>query len=341
MKIKTIEQTPCTLSLNRIFSNATSQYSTKESILIQIVTDSFSGYGEISPLKKFSTETVQEINWGLQAFIQSIDYNIEYSLSDMLMLADIHCSEIPSLHFGIDTALHDIESKKNKVSLSKFLSSTSFNNVKFSSLYVSQLNRKKYNTDTIKYKLGINSLIEDIQILELISSNNKLLRFRFDANRNYQLEEFRLVYRKLEKFNIDYFEEPIQNPNVEKLKKIKNELGIKIAIDESLYDGSDYKLWIDKDLINSIIIKPSILGGYKKNFDLCQLAQNNNLKIIFSSSLEGTIGNMSTIHLAATLKNTQEHGLDIYNFYDSFTNNPIYKKNDFYINLESLIGLGI
>ena len=128
---------------------------------------------------------------------------------------------------------------------------------------------------------------------------------------------------------------------MEKLKKIKNEFDLKIAIDESLYDGSDYKLWIDEDLVNTIILKPSILGGYKKNLGLCQVAQKNNLKIVFSSSLESSVGNMATIHLAATLNNSQEHGLDIYNFYNTFTKNPIYQKNALYINLKSLIGLGI
>ena len=341
MKIKEIKQTPCTLKLNKTFCNAKNEYSIKESILIEIITDSITGYGEISPLEKFSNETFQEISWGLQTFIQAIDYNTEYSLNDILMLVEIYCNQIPSLHFGMDTALYDIASKKNKIPLSKFLSSTSCNNVKFSSLYSNQSHRKQYGTNTIKYKLGTNSLNQDIEILESISNHNKSIKFRLDANRNYTLGEFVNIYKKLEKFNVDYFEEPIKNLNIEKLKKIKNEFNIKIAIDESLYDGSDYKTWLKTDLINSIIIKPNIFGGYKKIFDLCRIGQNNNVKIIFSSSLESSIGNMASIHLAATLKDNQEHGLDIYNFYNTFSNNPIYKKNQLCINLEPLIGLGI
>ena len=112
MKIKKIEQTTSTFNLNQKFCNAKTEYSTKENILIKIITDSVSGYGEISPLEKFSTETTQEIQWGLEAFMQSIDYNIDYSFNDLLVLAEIHCNHIPSLHFGIDTALYDIESKK-------------------------------------------------------------------------------------------------------------------------------------------------------------------------------------------------------------------------------------
>ena len=71
------------------------------------------------------------------------------------------------------------------------------------------------------------------------------------------------------------------------------------------------------------------------------MAQKNNLRVILSSSLENHIGNMATIHLAATLKNNEEHGLDIYNFYDTVINKSVYQKNTFAINLKSLIGLGI
>ena len=177
MKIKKIRYNPCSLKLNQKFCNSKTQYSIKENILIEIITDSMSGYGEISPLENFSTETTQEIQWGLEAFIQAIDYDADYSLNDLLILAEIHCNEIPSLHFGIDTALYDIESKKNKVSLSKLLSSRSYDYIKFSSLYSNQSKKIQYKTKNIKYKLGIQSIDEDIQVLESIASNNKSIKF--------------------------------------------------------------------------------------------------------------------------------------------------------------------
>ena len=61
MKIKKIQYTPSSFNLGQRFSNAKMQYFSKESVLIKIITNSASGYGEISPLEKFSTETIQEI----------------------------------------------------------------------------------------------------------------------------------------------------------------------------------------------------------------------------------------------------------------------------------------
>ena len=336
MKIKNINQIACNLQLNKKFENSSTLYQKKENIIIEIISDSCIGYGEICTLNNFSHETFQEINWGFQAFIASIDNTIEYSLNDLLILADINCAHIPSLHFGIDTALYDMESKKNKLSLSLFLSSKALDSIKLSSLYTKQ---KKYYTDTIKYKLGINKIEQDIQILKLIQNENINIKFRLDANRKYTFEEFKSLYQKLNN-NIEYFEEPIKNPDTAMLQKIKSEMGVKIAIDESLYDGSDYKKWIKKGLIDTIIIKPSILGGYEKNFNLCEFAKKYNIQVIFSSALESSIGNAATIHLAAITQNNKEHGLNIYNFYDTFKQQPLYQKYDTIVNLKSIVGLG-
>ena len=63
--------------------------------------------------------------------------------------------------------------------------------------------------------------------------------------------------------------------------------------------------------------------------------------MILSSALENNIGNMATIHLAASINNQLAHGLNIHNFYDNFIYSPIYKENDSHINIENIIGLGI
>ena len=106
MKIKKINCKPYTLKLNRAFYNAKCEYSFKEGFIIELIIDSILGHGDATPLQGFSKETIQEIRWTLQAFIEAIDSNIDYSFNEIIKLIEIHCSEIPSLHFAIDTALY-------------------------------------------------------------------------------------------------------------------------------------------------------------------------------------------------------------------------------------------
>ena len=75
MRIKKINGNSYTLKLNKTFYNAKKQYSTTEGFLVELITNSKIGYGEASPLKGFSRETIQEIQWTFQAFIESINLN--------------------------------------------------------------------------------------------------------------------------------------------------------------------------------------------------------------------------------------------------------------------------
>ena len=100
MKIKKIRYNPCSPKLNQKFCNSKTQYSIKENILIEIITDSMSGYGEISPLENFSTETTQEIQWGLEAFIQAIDYDF-FLRSALLFNEKFHLISEPLVKYRV------------------------------------------------------------------------------------------------------------------------------------------------------------------------------------------------------------------------------------------------
>ena len=76
---------------------------------------------------------------------------------------------------------------------------------------------KGYTGDTIKYKLGVQTLNEDIKKLNSIQSCNKSIQFRLDCNRCYTVQEVSSMYQRLEHLNINYLEEPIKNPTTKRL----------------------------------------------------------------------------------------------------------------------------
>ena len=345
MKIKKINYTPYKKSLKKSFYNSQNKYSYTEGVIIELIishsSKSIIGYGEASILAGFSSDNIQKINWGIESFIAGIEFGYDYSLDELLNLAEIQCHDLPSLHFAIDTALYDLTGKIQQLPLSTLLNIQSATSVEFSELYM-PYNKPNFNQNLImKYKLGVNEISDDIKILNDLVKNNQSIHFRFDANQLYTETEFFEVVKKLQHFNIDYFEEPIINLSSAVLKRINNTLTINIAIDESLYNGKNYLKWIENNWIHSVIIKPSIFGGYKKNFKLYKQCKAQNINIILSSSLEDSIGNMATIHLAASINNKLTHGLNIHNFYDKFVYTPVYLKNASSVNVDKLIGLGI
>ena len=62
-----------------------------------------------------------------------------------------------------------------------------------------------------------------------------------------------------------------------KLKKLKEHYDLNIALDESLYQNKNYKSWAKKKLVDVLIIKPRIFGGYKTFNNFYTFTEKNNL----------------------------------------------------------------
>ena len=92
-------------------------------------------------------------------------------------------------------------------------------------------------------------------------------------------------------------------------------------------------------MINYLIIKPSIFGGFKDFFEIVNFANNNKVEIILSSSIETHIGHFACLHLASSLKSKTRHGLDYFAFYTD-SENIFFNQNDCKIKLDKIIGLG-
>lgn len=336
MKIKKIYYQQYQIPLSKNFENSKNKYNNQKGVIVTIETNNFIGKGEAVILKGFTHYTLQEIIWSMESFLSAIEKNEDYLLDELLMTVKIHCSETPTLQFAIETALYDIESQKKKVSIARFFNKNSSDYVNCSQILINRETQSRNNIN--KIKIGVNRLEDDIKFLKKFYNKNSNKKIRLDANQLFSVNEFENFYKQISNLNIDFFEEPLKNPTLEKINFIKSKYPkLNYALDESIYQTKNYKSWIDKDLISVLIIRPSILGSYEKFFKLKKL-YNKNLSILISSSLENSIGNMAIIHLASTLENRSKHGVNIFSFYDKFIIPPLYKNDR--INLQSTIGLG-
>lgn len=337
MKIIDINYERYKIPLIQEFQNSKNKYINQEGLILELKTLNFTGKGEAVLLKGFSKNTLQEIIWSIESFILGIEKKQEYTLDELLILAKIHCSKTPSIQFAIETALYDIVSKENNLSLAKFFDKNSSSLVYCSQILINS--NTVVNNDTIKIKVGIKTIEEDIKFLKSLSKKYPYLKIRLDGNQSYSMKDLNRFYKHVSHLNIDFFEEPIKNPNLKKIQDIKNKYpSLNYAIDESVYQNTNYKKWISQKLISTIIIRPSILGEYKKFFKMTKL-YNESLQIIISSSLENSIGNMAIVQLASTLKQQNKHGVNIHSFYKNFITPPIYENDK--IKLNNIIGLGL
>ena len=302
------------------------------------VSEKFTGKGEISILSGFSKESFQEISWIFESFKSGFPINENLHIKEFVEYIGIHTQEAPALRFALETAIYDVYCQKKNISLAAFFKKNHSNHITLSTIFTQDYNRTVC-FDTIKLKIGVNKLADDLIIMNKINKIKKM-KFRLDANQSLSLDDLLFIEKNLNGINVQYIEEPFENLNEKKLLKLKTETSFAVAVDESIYNSNAYKDWIKAGLINYIVIKPSIFGGYTDFFNLTAYAEKYNVEIIVSSALETHVGHMATVHLASCINNSQSHGLDYYAFYKNYSKH-IYSKNESKVYLDNITGLGV
>ena len=322
-------------TLNNPLINSKNKYQKLKGYYVFCVSEKFTGKGEVSILNGFSKESLQEISWIFESFKLGFPINENLGIEEFIEYIGIHTQGAPALRFALETAIYDVCCQKKGISLAAFFKKNHSNHINLSTIFTQDYNRIAC-FDTIKLKIGFNKLSDDLIIMNKI----KKMKFRLDANQSLSLDDLLFIEKKLNGIDVQYIEEPFENLNEKKLLKLKTETSFAVAIDESIYNSDAYKGWIKAGLINYIVIKPSIFGGYADFFNLTAYAEKYNVEIIVSSALETHVGHMATVHLAACIKNSESHGLDYYAFYNNYLKH-VYSENESRICLDNITGLGV
>ena len=150
-------------------------------------------------------------------------------------------------------------------------------------------------------KIKINDFMIDKELLIESLKHVPNARFRLDINGGWTLDEAIVNLKNYEgEFAglIDYVEQPCID--IADLKVLKNETGIKIAVDESIrkFLGSDLtKL---KDVADIAVIKWAPSGGINAALDLIKQIS---LPVVVSSALDSSVGISHGLALACAIPN--------------------------------------
>jgi O-succinylbenzoate synthase len=132
-------------------------------------------------------------------------------------------------------------------------------------------------------------------------------RLRVDANRKWPREHVWEYLVSLADLAIDFVEEPC----VDTLELLGERLPCRIALDETL--ATIDRAALDRALASpdlaALVIKPTIVGGFTRSFDLAALAHAHGVAPIVSHALEGPIGFAACTELARAIGSDLPVGL--------------------------------
>jgi O-succinylbenzoate synthase len=139
-------------------------------------------------------------------------------------------------------------------------------------------------------------------------------RIRVDANGGWNVDEAEHAIRVLEKFDLEYVEQPCAS--VEELGEIRrrvHDMGILIAADESVRKATDPLAVARAGAADILVIKVAPLGGVQRSLDIIAEA---GLPVVISSALESSVGLAAGIDLARRVPELPfDCGLDTANLF--------------------------
>mgnify|MGYP001271037946 FL=1 len=149
--------------------------------------------------------------------------------------------------------------------------------------------------DCIKLKIGTLDFNQELSLLSGVRKyyDSEQIMLKVDANGAFSPSEAPNKLKALSELDIHSIEQPIKAGQVDAMHQLCVNSPIPIALDEELIgviDTKDRKLLLDAIMPQYLILKPSLLGGFKSCEHWIDLAEQRSIGWWVTSALESNIG---------------------------------------------------
>ncbi len=291
------------------------------------------GIGECAMFRGLSADDVPDYEEKLKWLCQHIE-EAPTTLYDEL-------SGYPSIQFGLEQALLSLRSKdKFEVFPSEFTAGRT--GIEINGLvWMAPLDQMKAQVETklqqgyscIKIKIGALDFSEELKFLqEVRNMGGTDLEIRVDANGAFAPDEAMEKLQAIAKLDIHSIEQPIKASQFDAMQRLCKESPIPVALDEELigiFKSKEKKQLLEGLAPPYIILKPSLLGGFRHCEEWMALASSLGIRYWVTSALESNIGLNAIAQWASGLEIKMPQGLGTGGL---FTNNflsPLYVEGSY------------
>jgi o-succinylbenzoate synthase len=153
-------------------------------------------------------------------------------------------------------------------------------------------------TNLIKFKVGRQSLKEDIQKINDLAIDHEL---RIDGNRLMRKDQFIELISNIPLGKIQYFEEPFTD--FSDYQFFLEDYSLSFALDESFSLFKDKLHKINAALFPFVVLKPTLYGGYNESLKLIKELNQLKISVVISSTFEKELG-LKCLSQLASYQNT-------------------------------------
>lgn len=277
------------------------------------------GHGECAPFEGLSIDDVADFEQQLRVNIRKIEgANMPQSVEQLESYVNHIDEALPAVRFGLETALRDLfYGGQMKIFDSPFFNqnrSIDINGLVWMGDKETMLDRLELKIlagfECVKLKIGGINFEDELDIIRdakgMIDRDD--LDIRVDANGAFEPENVMPALKALAELGVRSIEQPIKPGQWEAMAALTANSPVPIALDEELIGLTDFE---EKEALLTqvkpqyIVLKPTLLGGFKATEEWIRLAQKHNIGWWVTSALESNIG------LNAICQFTDQFDLDI------------------------------
>ena len=286
------------------------------SVLAEVATESgHTGWGEASPWAVF-TGTVEANAAALHVHLRPHVIGADpFRISRMLSAADealVGCNEAKA---ALEMAFLDVAGKISGLSASELVGGRCRDSVPLSF----SVANSDFETDLediaaihddgvriFKLKTGFAPHEFDLMRLEKLREQyGEAISLRVDYNQGLPTFDAIRKLRDLERFNLDFIEQPVKRHEKAALAAISRALDTPVMADESVFDAKDAIEGVKIEIADIFALKVMKSGGIRKALDVAAIAKTAGIECYGGCMFETGIAHAAGAHMMAALPDSR------------------------------------
>ena len=286
----------------------------KETWFIQLENTTRQGIGECGMFKGLSIDDRQDFEAKLAWTCEHINLGLDVLLAELI--------EFPSIQFGLEMAFLSV-SHQNQFELfpsdfTKGKDSIPINGLIWMGdpVFMKQQIKDKLTSgfSCIKLKIGAIDFDKELELMRSIRQefDADTIEIRVDANGAFKPNEALEKLKRLSDYNLHSVEQPIRQGQVDDMAQLCSETPLPVALDEELigvFSVTEKQFLLQTIKPQYIILKPTLVGGFKGSQEWITLAESNQIGWWVTSALESNIGLNAIAQWTYTLESPLPQGL--------------------------------
>src|SRR5690554_2568505 len=279
------------------------------------VNPSIKGVGECSVIPHLSPDYPNDEVY--EAKVKEVAENVHYFAKNIAEL-----TAFPSIYFGLEMALVDLKNGGKRIfydtAFTQGKTEIPINGLVWmgdEAFMKEQIEQKlAEGFSCIKMKIGAIEFEKEMRLLRSIRKRFSADRItlRVDANGAFSPAEAVDKLTALKEFELHSIEQPIKQGQIAEMNALCAQNIVPIALDEELigiYEYEQKAKLLDEIKPQYIILKPSLVGGFKGTAEWIELSEARNIPWWITSALESNIGLEAIAQFTSTYPVTMEQGL--------------------------------